>query len=180
MVQLFGLLGERLHYSLSPKIHSMIMGKNGVEGCYHLFEVEKEHLEDAVRGMGVLGVRGANVTIPYKVDVMKYLHEISPEARGIGAINTISFREGMVKGYNTDYHGLKGMFQHYGIPIQGRSVVILGTGGGAKAMIQCLKDLQAKDITLVSRVQSMAQEAYQDLPVISYGEVHGIKNRDIL
>ncbi len=180
MALLFGLLGERLDYSLSPKIHSMIMEKLQIEGCYHLFQVEKDHLEDALRGMKVLGVGGVNVTIPYKVEVMKYLHEISREAEAIGAINTISFGEGMAIGYNTDYYGLQGMFNHYGIPVKDRKVTILGTGGSAKAVVQYLKDHQVKEIILVSRYKERAQDTYQDLRVLSYREVGKVRDGDIL
>jgi Shikimate 5-dehydrogenase len=81
MKGLYGLLGEKLSHSFSPQIHSLIFQALEIEGHYQLFEVNKENLRDAIAGFKALKVKGINVTIPYKVDVMKYLDDISQEGK---------------------------------------------------------------------------------------------------
>ena len=97
------------------------------------------------------GYTGANVTIPYKLDVMPYLTDISREARIIGAVNTIHFTDHGTFGYNTDYGGFGRSLDHAGIGVKEKDCVVLGSGGGARAIIQYLADSGAKSITVVSR-----------------------------
>ena len=102
MSELYGLIGEKLGHSFSPAIHSQIMKKLNLAGYYHLFEVNKENLAEAVKALKVLKIKGVNVTIPYKVEVMNYLEEISAEAQRIRAVNTIYFKGEKSIGFNTD------------------------------------------------------------------------------
>lgn len=146
-----GLLGKKLGHSLSPEIHRIILKELGLEGEYLLYEVEPENLEDKISEFKQSGIKGLNVTIPYKVSVMKFLDEISPEAQRIGAVNTITFSENILRGYNTDYFGIKATFKRHNVELLNKSVVIIGTGGAAASVFQCTMDLGAGDIRLVSR-----------------------------
>lgn len=177
---LYGLLGEKLTHSLSPQIHSLIFKEINKEGYYHLFEVDKSKLQYAIEGFKALKVKGINVTIPYKVDVMKYLDEVSKEARNIGAVNTICFEEGKAKGYNTDYYGFGMMLDKFNIKVQGNEAVILGTGGAAKAVLQYLLDQSARDIIFVTRNVEEGKNKFKDFKVISYEEIKDLKNGGIL
>lgn len=180
MKQLYGLIGEKINYSLSPQIHSLIFKKLGIEAYYHLFEVKKEDIEDGICGLKALNIRGVNVTIPYKVEVMKYLHQVSKEAEKIGAVNTILIDGDKKIGYNTDYYGLEEMVKHNNIPINNKKAVLLGTGGAAKAVLQFLMDNNIGEISMVSRYVEAASLKYQELKVLSYEEVQGLKNQDIV
>ena len=88
-MEFYGLLGEKLSYSLSPEIHFEILNSIKREGAYKLFEIEKDNLSDFAKALKLLKVKGCNVTIPYKKDIMKELDGISEEAGKIGAVNTI-------------------------------------------------------------------------------------------
>ena len=101
----YGLLGEKLPHSLSPEIHSELLRLMNKAGGYKLFEVERNRLKDFTESLKLLKIRGCNVTIPYKRDIMEYVDFISDEAKKIGAINTIYLNEGKLYGYNTDYFG---------------------------------------------------------------------------
>lgn len=180
MKQLYGLIGGRLAYSLSPQIHSLIFKKLNIDGHYHLFQVKKEDLEDGICGLKALNIRGVNVTIPYKVEVMKYLHEISQEGQRIGAINTILIKGDKKLGFNTDYYGLEKMVDYFNIPIRSKRAVILGTGGGAKAVTQFLLDKDIGDISLVSRYKDSVALKYQDQRVLSYEDLRDLKDQDII
>lgn len=151
MSSIFGLLGEKLGHSISPQIHKIIFEECNIQGNYNLFEVKKENLKTAVEGLKALGVKGVNVTIPYKVDVMEYLDSISLEAEKIGAVNTILFGNKGAIGYNTDYFGFGRLLDKYNIETKNKKIIVLGTGGASKAITQYFKDNGAKEIVLVTR-----------------------------
>lgn len=176
MKKIYGLLGETLSYSISDSIHEIIMKENNISGVYNMFEVKKQDLEKGLEGFKAIGVRGVNVTIPYKQEVMKYLDDISQEAKEIGAVNTIVFDEGKLYGHNTDYFGFKMNLQKANIEIRDKSFVILGSGGAAKAVIKCLKDFNARDIVITARNKEKAQDFFKDLEVIAYENLKDIKS----
>ncbi len=180
MSSLFGLIGERLEHSFSPIIHSIIFKEINLEGYYHLFEVDRQDLKRAVLGLNALGARGVNVTIPYKVEIMKYVHDISHEAEKIGAINTLSFKENNILGYNTDYFGFGIMLDKFKVDVKNREAVILGTGGAAKSVLQYLLDNNIRDVTIVSRDINAKKEKFLDYRVISYDDIKRIGQQDII
>ncbi len=133
-----------------------------------MFEIEKNNLNEAVYGLNALGAKGINVTIPYKVDIMKWLHNISKEAETIGAVNTVIFENNEITGYNTDYFGFGMLLERYNISVNNEAVVILGTGGASKAVHQYMLDHNVKEIIFVSRDAKRGKEKYPDLQVIEY------------
>ena len=146
----FALIGEKLGHSYSKLIHERYFELSSkMDYTYELIEIPKENLkEEFVRISGEYD--GINVTIPYKLDVMEFLSWISAEAQKIGAVNTVMFTEQGAKGYNTDYFGFKNTLEVNGIAIDGKDVVIMGTGGASKAVVAVCEDLNAKSITFVS------------------------------
>ncbi|MDP4143513.1 MAG: shikimate dehydrogenase [Bacillota bacterium] len=186
----YGLLGEKLGHSISPEIHSLIFKELNIEGSYNLFEVDKEKLQDVVVGLKALKSKGVNVTIPYKMDVMEYLDEISQEAKTIGAVNTICFNEGRTTGYNTDYFGFGMMLDKYDVQIKDKKAVVLGIGGASMAIFQYLVDKEASEIYLVTRnkekgldtLREQIENCLQDKKVfvISYDELEGFEKGDVI
>lgn len=136
-------MGERLTHSFSPQIHALLGDYE-----YKLFEVDPEKLEEF---MGRHNFDGINVTIPYKKAVMKYLDEISPEAKKIGSVNTVTVRDGKLYGDNTDYFGFLYMIKKSGIRIEGKKCLVLGSGGASLTAVAVLRDLNAKEIVIISR-----------------------------
>ena len=112
--------------------------------------------------------KGINVTIPYKQAVIPYLDVIDDKAAAIGAVNTIVNREGKLYGYNTDYDGMVALVRHSGLSLEGKTVLILGTGGTSKTAMAVAKDLGAADVQRVSRSGkegAISYEEAQRLPV---------------
>jgi len=175
MFGIYGLIGEKLGHSLSAIIHEMFFDKSGFPGKYNLFEVKREFLKDSVRGLKALGIKGANVTIPYKVDIMKYLDELTPEAEKIGAVNTITILGDRAIGSNTDYFGIGMTLKKLGIQIKGKTAVILGTGGSSRAASQYLLDQGIGELIFVSTNPDKARQYYKDFRIISYQELSGIE-----
>lgn len=145
-----GLIGEVLGHSLSPVIHEKLFHKLAIPGRYDLLEIPKDHFEEALRE-ALASYDGLNVTIPYKLDVIPFLDDISPEAKTIGAVNTIAKAGGKLMGYNTDYFGFQRTLRKIDANVKGKTAVVLGHGGASRAIIQCLYDEGAEKIRIISR-----------------------------
>jgi shikimate dehydrogenase len=131
--KLCGLLGNPVEHSLSPAIHNAAFKKLGLNFVYLAFKVED--LEGAMRGIRALGnLRGFSVTIPHKVAVIQYLDDVEPTARHIGSVNTIVVEGRKLKGYNTDASGAVRALEHAGVTLRGKEVLMLGSGGAARAI----------------------------------------------
>lgn len=122
----YGLIGEHLGHSWSVEIHGLIAPYS-----YELRELAPDEIGPFLKARQF---KCLNVTIPYKETVIPYLDELSPEARSIGAVNTILHSDGKLIGFNTDYYGFSALAAHAGIKFAGKSVLILGAGGAAKAV----------------------------------------------
>lgn len=158
----FGLVGEKLSHSLSPKIHELLLRELDIAGTYSLLEIEKGNLAAEFAGLHE-NYGGVNVTIPYKTEVMPLLTKISAEAAAIGAVNTICFKDSAAYGYNTDYYGFGFLLRYNGIEVAGKNVVVLGSGGAARAVLQYLSDFRAKKVLVVSRNPEHSAEALAEM-----------------
>lgn len=128
-----GVIGNPVEHSLSPAIHNAAFQKLGLNFVYLAWRVEA--IGDAIKGLRALGnFRGASVTIPHKVSAMPHLDHVEPTARQIGAINTIVAENGQLTGYNTDATGALRALRESGVELKGRHIVILGSGGAARAI----------------------------------------------
>jgi shikimate dehydrogenase len=131
--QFCGIIGNPVEHSLSPAIHNAAFRKLGLNYVYLAWRVES--IGDAIRGLRALGnFRGASVTIPHKVSAIPYLDEVEPTARQIGAINTIVSEQGRLIGFNTDATGALRALRDGGATLAGQRIVMLGSGGAARAI----------------------------------------------
>ena len=124
------LLGNPVAQSLSPVMHDAALKEMGIDGHYSAFCVSD--LESAICGIKGMNIRGASVTIPYKVSVMEYLDEVDDAALKIGAVNTIVNNNGRLTGYNTDWLGLMLTIREL-MPVKDQTFIIIGAGGTARA-----------------------------------------------
>ena len=150
-MEFYGLIGEKLGHSLSEPIHRMFFELMGIQGAYKLVEVPKDQLPGLGAAMRLIGIRGMNVTIPYKQAIMDQLDRVDEMARRVGAVNTVLLKEGELTGYNTDVYGLRALMDRHKMPIQGATAAILGTGGVSKAALEVLLSGGAQIIYYVSR-----------------------------
>jgi shikimate dehydrogenase len=128
-----GIIGNPVEHSLSPAIHNAAFQKMGLNLVYLAFRVE--NICDALNGVRALGnARGLSVTIPHKVTAIPFLDEIEPTAKHIGAINTVVIEDGRLKGHNTDASGALRALKQGGALLDGHRVLILGSGGAARAI----------------------------------------------
>ena len=178
----FGLFGEKLGHSLSPEIHKIIFKEKNIKGTYNLFEIKRENFNKAIDSAKILNIKGVNVTIPYKEDIINQVDFISAEAKRIGAINTVKFLNDKTYGYNTDYYGFGYMIYKGNVKVKDNDFYVLGAGGAAKAVISYLEDNMAKSINLVSRNKEEAKKSFKDfnINVIDYKELKSKKGYCII
>ena len=141
-----GLLGHPLSHSLSPILQSAALQFAGINGQYNLFDIKPEFLTDGIKEMLASGVRGFNVTIPYKQEIYKMVDSLTEEARLAGAVNTVKVEDdGKLSGHNTDIIGFKLAFtEAFGILANYNTALIIGAGGSARAVLVALAQLGFK------------------------------------
>ena len=157
----FGLIGFPLTHSFSKKYFTEKFEKEGIVNCqFELYEIpDVSDFESVLKEYP--GLEGMSVTIPYKQDVIRLLHELDPACELIGAVNCIQIRNGYRKGFNTDYIGFKESLKNWlGSDIP--KALVLGTGGASKAVKVALRDLGV-DFLSVSRSPRENQITYDDL-----------------
>ena len=150
----YGLIGGNLSYSFSKVIHEKL-----ADYTYELCPLKKEELDPFMRQHAFCAI---NVTNPYKQDVIPYLAGIEENAQAIGAVNTIINAGGLLYGYNTDHLGFLYLLHANGIRIEGKKVLVLGTGGASKAITAALKTEKAGQILLVSRSGKDGAVTYEE------------------
>lgn len=175
-----GVIGKKLGHSLSPAIHKYLLEQQNLIGTYELLEVDEEEVTQIVARMKSEAILGVNVTIPYKETLMEYVDELSQEALEIGALNTIYLKDGKTCGYNTDYIGVLHMFQRSQIDLAGKTCVVLGSGGAAKAVIYALRYAGAASVTVAARTIAKLETLKQKFPYIHICLLDEIKEGDIL
>ena len=170
---LYGVIGNPVRHSLSPILHNAAFSATSLNAVYLAFETGD--IEECIKGIRALGIKGASITIPFKTTVMPFLDEIDPLAKRIGAVNTIVNDSGRLKGYNTDALGaLKALEENVKLP--GMTCLIIGAGGAARAIGFMLKEQDvAVSIVNRSRKRGEALAASLGCPFVPLDEISGIK-----
>ncbi len=165
--QLVGLIGWPVAHSLSPLMHNAAFRAAGLNWRYLPLPVPPGQVTAAVRGLGALGFRGANVTLPHKESVVAVLDSVAPTAQDLGAVNTlvVGRREGraIVGGYNTDVQGFLSALRTGGFEPMGQRAVVVGAGGAARAVVFGLLSAGASSVTLFNRTFSRARALVNEI-----------------
>lgn len=155
-----GLIGHPVEHSFSPPMHNAAFSDLNMDYAYVAFDVNPNDLKSAIVGARSLNIKGLNVTIPHKIDVVRYLEEIDEIASLIGAVNTIDFEE--MKGYNTDGIGaIKAIGEV--TSIKDKNVVVAGAGGTSRAISFYIAKYGASKLTIVNRNVEYAQRLARDV-----------------
>ena len=156
----FGLIGRNISYSFSKSYFAdKFINENIVDAVYNVFDLQQ--IDEVEKVFATEGLVGFNVTIPYKQEIIPFLDELSPEAKAIGAVNTVLIKNGKRIGHNTDCYG----FHHSILPLLDshyKKALVLGNGGAAKAVFYILDELNIA-YKIVSRSILENQFTYDDL-----------------
>ena len=155
-----GLIGHPVEHSFSPLMHNAAFEKLDMDYAYVAFDVNQNNLENAIKGAEALNIKGFNVTIPHKIEVMKYLDEIDEIAQLIGAVNTIDFKN--LKGYNTDGIGAVRAIEEVA-SIKNKNVLIAGAGGASRAISFYIAKYGADNLKILNRNVEKAQKLACDV-----------------
>ena len=169
--ELIGLMAYPIRHSSSPAMQNEAFAKLGYDYAYLAFEVGTDEIEDAVKAIRTLKMRGSNVSMPNKTLVGQYLDELSPAAKIIGAVNTIVNEDGKLVGHITDGIGFVRNLKEHGVDVKGKKMVVLGAGGAATAIqVQCALD-GAESISIFNpkdpffaRAESTAEKLSKETP----------------
>jgi shikimate dehydrogenase len=158
-----GIIGWPVAHSRSPRLHGYWLDKHGIDGAYIPLPIQPEHFASAVRGLAQAGFAGANVTMPHKSAAFAVCDRVDDMARRAGAVNTLIFRNGEIAGMNTDVWGFTSNLRAHGVNPASGPVLLLGAGGGARAIAAAMQAEGVK-VTVANRTVERAEQLARDLP----------------
>jgi shikimate dehydrogenase len=166
---LVGLIGANITKSLAPALHADAFAAAKIDGYYHLMDVDRlpgRNLADLLAAVKAAGFVGTNVTFPFKQDVLSLIDSVDPDAREMGAVNTVCITpDGRTVGYNTDKLGFRRGFEEGlgRVSAEAATVVIVGAGGAGRAVAFALMELGAAQLILHDREPEQAEKLARDL-----------------
>ena len=176
--QVLGVIGDPIEHTFSPAMHNAGLNELGLNYIYLPFHVKEDMLGECIQGAKAMGIKGLNVTIPHKSNVIKHLDDIDSVASMIGAVNTIQFiydednessnqDNGInvrTKGFNTDGYGCVRAIEEK-TSIKDKKVSITGAGGAARAVAFQIANSGIDELSILNRNLSKAQSLANDLKI---------------
>lgn len=156
--QIIGIIGHPIKHTYSPLMHNISFELKNLNYIYLPFDVPFNNLKAAIKGMVALGIRGFNITLPHKENIIQYLKNVSEEASVIGAVNTVVNDNGELNGYNTDVYGITESLMPYKDELSGQEVTVVGAGGAARSAVYALiRNFRPKNINIINRTEQKAE-----------------------
>ncbi|MBN2105344.1 shikimate dehydrogenase [bacterium] len=157
----FCVIGHPIGHTLSPAIHQTVYEVLELDFKYSAVHVFPDRLSDFIREARKTGCPGFNVTVPHKEAVISFLDEVDFSAGRIGAVNTVKQDNDLLKGFNTDVFGMIAALKQGGWSPQGK-VICLGAGGAARAAIEAMSLMGARELVLFDIIQERTDKLIQD------------------
>ena len=151
MLKTYAVIGDPIDHSLSPTIHNAAFRELGLDCTYIAYRIQKGDLASGIESLKKIKISGFNVTIPHKIEMVKYLDSVNEDCSIIGATNTVSNDDGKLTGYNTDMDGFLDPFKRKNLKIKDADVLLIGAGGSARAITAGFAKEKAKKITIANR-----------------------------
>lgn len=151
MVKTYAVIGDPIDHSLSPNIHNAAFRELGLDCTYIAYRIPKGELAEGIESLKKIKISGFNVTVPHKVEMIKFLDKVSEECSVIGATNTVSNDDGKLTGYNTDMDGFLDPLKRRNLNLKNANVLLIGAGGAARAIIAGFSKEKAKKVTITNR-----------------------------
>ena len=145
MLKTFAVIGDPIDHSLSPTIHNAAYRQLNLECTYIAYKIPTGELKSGIESLKSIKISGFNVTVPHKIEIMKFLDDVDESCKLIGAANTIVNDNDSLKGYNTDMDGFLEPIKNRDISIKDSSILLIGAGGASRAIITGFaKNMQKK------------------------------------
>ena len=168
------VIGNPIDHSLSPKLHNYWIKKNNINAIYEKRKLELGDLENFIIKIKNKEIYGANVTVPFKRNIISFMDDLTEESKVTQSVNTIYLKEDKIIGHNTEASGFEFAIKRIGYNFSSKKVLILGSGGVVPSLIFTLKRMKVSKIYISNRTQNRAEELkklFQDLLVIEWGQV---------
>jgi shikimate dehydrogenase len=181
-----GVMGWPIEHSMSPRLHTFWLKKYRIEGDYVALAVPPEKLREELKALADKGFSGVNLTVPHKEAALACVDEIEPDAKRIGAINTIVVREGgKLLGRNTDVYGFMQNLLAAGFRREAKAATLLGAGGAARAGAAGLLAMGFTDIRIMNRTRGKAQMIAKDfapdkIRAFDWGDAEALEDSELL
>ena len=184
MTKTFAVIGDPIDHSLSPNIHNSAFRELDLDCTYIAYKIPKNELNYGLDALKKIKISGFNVTIPHKIDIMKFLDHVDEDSKLIGASNTVTNQNGVLTGYNTDMQGFLDPIIQRELDIKNSNILLYGAGGAARAIIVAFAKQNAKKITIVNRTIEKGKELEElgkklglNSEIISLENFEGNKNK---
>ena len=184
MTKTFAVIGDPIDHSLSPNIHNSAFRELDLDCTYIAYKIPKNELNYGLDALKKIKISGFNVTIPHKIDIMKFLDGTDEDSKLIGASNTVTNQNGVLTGYNTDMQGFLDPIIQRELDIKNSNILLYGAGGAARAIIVAFAKQNAKKITIVNRTIEKGKELEElgkklglNSEIISLENFEGNKNK---
>ncbi len=156
--EIYGIVGNPVDHSFSPKMQTLAFQAIGENTVYLPFPTEEKQLPRLLEAFRLIGVRGFNVTVPFKEKIVPFLDRLSREAEILGSVNTVVGTDEGWKGYSTDGSGFVRSLSEAGVSLAGKSVVLVGAGGGARSIALSLASSGVGELHILNRTLSKAEK----------------------
>ena len=165
----FGVIGDPIEHTLSPPMQNSAIAAMGIDAVYVPFNVKPQFLEYAVKSLVSLGIKGLNVTVPHKTEIMKFCDSLTDVAKAVGAVNTIINENGRLTGDNTDVYGFEMCLKRMsGIDLFSERISILGAGGAARGVVYaCAMKEEVREISIINRTFSKAEKIAKEFSALT-------------
>tara|TARA_B100001121_G_C18687415_1_gene621394 strand:+ start:340 stop:1137 length:798 start_codon:yes stop_codon:yes gene_type:complete len=170
----FLVIGQPIGHSLSPAIHNYWIKKHNLDAIYRKKEISKEEIGNLIKDIKEKKIDGANVTVPFKKDVIPYLDQLTSEAENTQSVNTIYLDNKKLIGHNTDITGFERSIKKIKYDLSNKEVLILGSGGVVPSIIFALKNMKISKITLTNRTKEKAKnltKLFENINIVDWGIV---------
>jgi shikimate dehydrogenase len=168
------VIGNPITHSLSPELHNCWLRENSINGIYNKEQLDKNDLKKFFLKIKKKEINGANITVPFKKDVISYVDQLSLEAEKTQSVNTVYLKKDKIIGHNTDIDGFKLAIKDANYDVEGKKVLILGAGGVVPSVIFALYKMRVLNVTISNRTKTKAENLktlFNDLKIIDWGEV---------
>ena len=157
-IKKFLVIGNPINHSLSPELQNYWLKKNSINGIYDKQRLDIDDLKDFVLKIKSKEIAGANITVPFKKEIIPFIDKLTPESEGTDSVNTILLNKGETVGYNTDIIGFEKAIKETNYNFVKKKVLILGAGGVVPSIIFALQRMGVKHIMLSNRTKLKAEE----------------------
>ncbi len=167
------VIGNPITHSLSPELHNYWIKENGINGIYNKEKLNEKDLKEFFLKIKNKEINGANITVPFKKDVIAYLDQLTLEAEKTQSVNTVYLKKEKITGHNTDIDGFELAIKDANYNVEGKRVLILGAGGVVPSVIFALHKMRALSVTISNRTKTKAENLknlFNDLEIVDWGE----------